>query len=173
MTPEQLAQRVRDVPDFPIPGITFKDITTVLRDPECFRWSIDHLHQRVSHLAVDEVVGMESRGFIFAAPLAYRLSAGFVPVRKLGKLPAETLSVEYELEYGSNTLEIHRDAIQSGQRVLIVDDLLATGGTVNATIELVESLGGEVVACAFFAELTFLNGRDRLDDRTVISIIRY
>jgi adenine phosphoribosyltransferase len=173
MTPDQLAQRVRDVQDFPVPGITFKDITTVLREPESFRESIDQLYQRVSIMAVDLVVGMESRGFIFAAPLAYRLNAGFVPVRKLGKLPAETLSIEYELEYGSNTLEIHRDAIGSGQRVLIVDDLLATGGTVSATIELVESLGGDVVACAFFAELTFLHGRDRLDGRNVISIIRY
>jgi adenine phosphoribosyltransferase len=173
MTPEQLAERVRDVQDFPIPGITFKDITTALRQPDSFRASIDQLYQRVSNLAVDQVVGMESRGFIFAAPLAYLLNAGFVPVRKLGKLPAETLTVEYELEYGTNTLEIHRDAIQRGQRVLIVDDLLATGGTVSATIELVESLGGEVVACAFFAELTFLAGRDRLDGRSVLSIIRY
>ena len=173
MTPDELAQRVRDVPDFPIPGIVFKDITTVLREPESFRAAIDHLYERVSDLSVDQVVGMESRGFIFAAPLAYRLNVGFVPVRKLGKLPAETLSVEYELEYGTNTLEIHRDAIQAGQRVLIVDDLLATGGTVSATIELVESLGGEVVACAFLAELTFLKGRDRLDGRSVVSILRY
>jgi adenine phosphoribosyltransferase len=173
VTPDQLAERVRDVPDFPIPGITFKDITTVLRDPDSFRASIDELYTRVSDLAVDQVVGMESRGFIFAAPLAYRLNAGFVPVRKLGKLPAETLSVEYDLEYGTNTLEIHRDAIEPGQRVLIVDDLLATGGTVSATIELVESLGGLVVACAFLAELTFLAGRERLDGRSVVSVIRY
>jgi adenine phosphoribosyltransferase len=173
MTPDQLAQRVRDVQDFPIPGITFKDITTVLREPGAFRASVEHLYKRVADLDIDQVVGMESRGFIFAAPLAYRLNAGFVPVRKLGKLPAATLSVEYELEYGTNTLEIHRDAIEPGQRVLIVDDLLATGGTVSATLDLVESLGGEVVACAFFAELTFLGGRGRLDDRTVISIIQY
>jgi adenine phosphoribosyltransferase len=173
MTPDQLARRVRDVDDFPIPGITFKDITTVLRDPEAFQASIEQLYGRVGSLSVDQVVGMESRGFIFAAPLAYRLRAGFVPVRKLGKLPAETVSIEYELEYGTNTLEIHRDAIEPGQRVLIVDDLLATGGTVSATIELVESLGGEVVACAFFAELTFLGGRDRLEGRSVISIIQY
>jgi adenine phosphoribosyltransferase len=173
MTPDQLARRIRDVQDFPIPGITFKDITTVLRDPEAFNAAIDHLYDRVAGLDVDQVVGMESRGFIFAAPLAYRLNAGFVPVRKLGKLPADTLTIEYELEYGTNTLEIHRDAIDAGQRVLIVDDLLATGGTVSATIDLVESLNGEVVACAFFAELTFLNGRERLDGRKVFSIVRY
>ncbi|MFN0074433.1 MAG: adenine phosphoribosyltransferase [Chloroflexota bacterium] len=173
MTPDQLAAQVRDVPDFPIPGIVFKDITTVLRDPVSYRTSIDLLFDAVAELKVDQVVGMESRGFIFAAPLAYRLNAGFVPVRKLGKLPAETISVQYDLEYGTNTLEIHRDAIHPGQRVLIVDDLLATGGTVSATIELVESLGGEVVACVFLAELTFLGGRDRLDGRSIVSIIRY
>jgi adenine phosphoribosyltransferase len=173
MTPEQLSKRVRDVPDFPLPGIMFKDITTVLQDPDAFQSAIDQLYTSVSEFEVDQVVGMESRGFIFAAPLAYRLHAGFVPVRKLGKLPAETVSVEYELEYGTNTLEIHRDAIKSGQRVLIVDDLLATGGTVSATIELVESLGGEVIACAFLAELTFLSGRDGLEGRSIVSIIQY
>lgn len=173
MTPDQIAARIRDVPDFPIPGIVFKDITTVLQDPETFRASIDQLYDQVAKLRVDCVVGMESRGFIFAAPLAYRLGAGFVPVRKLGKLPAATLSVEYDLEYGTNTLEIHRDAITAGQRVLLVDDLLATGGTVSATIQLVESLGGEVVACAFLVELLFLNGRSRLDGRSIVSIIQY
>ena len=161
MTPEQIANQIREVPDFPIPGILFKDITTVLQNPHTFRASIDRLYDTVADLAIDQVVGMESRGFIFAAPVAYKLGAGFVPVRKLGKLPAETISVEYELEYGANTLEIHRDAIKPGQRVLVVDDLLATGGTVSATIELIESLGGEVAACIFLVELTFLAGRDR------------
>src|SRR5688572_10315977 len=137
-----LAAKIRDVLDFPVKGILFKDITTLLQDGAAFRDAIDQLHARTESLAVDVVVGMESRGFIFAAPLAYRLGAGFVPVRKLGKLPSETLSIEYELEYGSNILEIHRDAIGAGQRVLVVDDLLATGGTVSATVDLVRQLGG-------------------------------
>src|SRR5438309_2347099 len=135
-----LAARIRDIPNFPVDGILFKDITTLLQDPQAYHAAIDRLHERVKDLNADVVVGMESRGFIFAAPLAYLLGVGFVPVRKLGKLPAETLSVEYELEYGSNTLEIHRDAIGPGQRVLIVDDLLATGGTVLATVDLVRQL---------------------------------
>jgi adenine phosphoribosyltransferase len=148
-----LKSRVRAVPDFPIEGIIFRDITTLLQDRDAYRSAIERLHDQVKDLAVDLVVGMESRGFIFAAPLAYLLRVGFVPVRKLGKLPAETLSVEYELEYGTNTLEIHRDAIAAGQRVLVVDDLLATGGTVAATVDLVRQLGGEVVGTAFLIEL--------------------
>jgi adenine phosphoribosyltransferase len=173
LTAEQLASYIRDIADFPIPGIVFKDITMLLRNPEGFRGAVDALYSEVKQLDVDLVVGMESRGFIFSAPLAYQLGAGFVPVRKLGKLPGDTLTVEYELEYGSNTLEIHRDAIEPGQRVLIVDDLLATGGTVNATIGLVESLGGVVAGCAFLVELTLLGGRDRLRECPVTSIIRY
>lgn len=168
-----LAPRIRDVPDFPVPGILFKDITTLLQDGEAFRDAIDGLHERVKGLAADVVVGMESRGFIFAAPLAYRLGVGFVPVRKLGKLPFETVSIEYELEYGSNTLEIHRDAILPGQRVLVVDDLLATGGTVGATVDLVQQLGGAVVAAAFLIELKALKGRAQLDGFPVISLITF
>ena len=140
-----LAAKIRDVPDFPVTGILFKDITTLLQEGPAFRGAIDGLYERTRELGVEVVVGMESRGFIFAAPLAYRLEVGFVPVRKLGKLPSETLSIEYELEYGSNTLEIHRDAISAGQHVLVVDDLLATGGTVTATVDLVRQLGGNVV----------------------------
>src|SRR4051812_44905621 len=154
----ELEGRIRNVPDFPIPGIQFKDITTLLQQGEGLRSAIDQLHEQVSGLDVDVVVGMESRGFIFAAPLAYLMGAGFVPVRKLGKLPAATVSVEYALEYGSNTLEMHRDAISQGQRVLVVDDLLATGGTVAATIDLVEQLGGIIVATAFLIELEELGG---------------
>lgn len=168
-----LASRIRDVPDFPVAGILFKDITTLLQDGEAFQTSIDELYARTRDLSVDVVVGMESRGFIFAAPLAYRLGVGFVPVRKLGKLPSATLSVEYELEYGTNTLEIHQDAIEAGQRVLVVDDLLATGGTVGATVNLVRQLGGVVVGAAFLVELAALAGRSQLDGYPVISLITF
>ncbi|TAK33040.1 MAG: adenine phosphoribosyltransferase [Chloroflexota bacterium] len=170
----QLTQLIRDVPDFPQPGILFRDITTVLRDPSAFRYAIDTLAQRFKERDVDLIVGMESRGFIFGAPLAYILGAGFVPVRKKGKLPAETLSVEYALEYGVAELEIHKDAIRPGQKVLIVDDLLATGGTVNATIQLVEALGGKVSAVAFLIELGFLDGRAKIGSQyETLSIIQY
>ena len=173
MSAEELRAKIREVPDFPKPGILFYDITTLLKDPAAYRESIDLMLAPYLGEAIDIVVGMESRGFIFSAPMAYQLNAGLVPVRKLGKLPAETITVEYALEYGSNTLEIHRDAVKSGQRVLIVDDLLATGGTVGGTIELVERLGGEVVGLAFLVELDFLKGRERLKDRRVTSVIRY
>jgi adenine phosphoribosyltransferase len=168
-----LAPLIRDIPDFPKKGIVFKDITTILKDGQAFRRAIDALAERVRPYSVDKVIGMESRGFIFAAPIAYQLGVGFVPVRKLGKLPGPTISTEYELEYGTNTLEIHSDAIEEGERVLIVDDLLATGGTVSATIELVERLGGEVAAVAFLVELTFLKGRERLDGYNVESVIQF
>ena len=170
---EELRAKIREVPDFPKPGILFYDITTLLKDPGAYKEAIDLMLAPYAGEAIDVVVGMESRGFIFSAPMAYQLDAGLVPVRKLGKLPAETLSVEYALEYGSNTLEIHRDAIQPGQKVLIVDDLLATGGTVKGTIELVERLRGEVAGLAFLVELDFLKGRDRLDGRRVTSVIKY
>ena len=173
MSAQELRARIREIPDFPKPGILFYDITTLLKDPGAFKESIDLMMEPFRKERPDIVVGMESRGFIFSAPMAYELGAGFVPVRKLGKLPAETLSIEYALEYGSNTLEIHRDAIQPGQRVLIVDDLLATGGTVQGTIELVERLKGVVVGLAFLVELEFLHGRERLSDHTVTSVIRY
>ena len=173
MSAEDLRAKIREIPDFPKPGILFYDITTVLKDGAAFKDAIDLMRAPYESERVDIVVGMESRGFIFSAPLAYQLGAGFVPVRKLGKLPAETLTVEYALEYGSNTLEIHRDAVKAGQRVLIVDDLLATGGTVHGTIELVERLKGEVVGLGFLVELEFLKGRDRLDGRRVTSVIKY
>jgi adenine phosphoribosyltransferase len=173
MSPEELRARIREIPDFPKPGILFYDITTLLKDPDSFHSAIDLMLQPYEGETIDIVVGMESRGFIFSAPMAYRLNAGLVPVRKLGKLPAETITVEYALEYGSNTLEIHRDAIEAGQKVLIVDDLLATGGTVKGTIELVERLKGVVVGLAFLVELDFLKGRDRLDGRRVTSVIQY
>ncbi len=169
----QLKEKIRDVPDFPKKGILFKDITTLLQDAEAFRQAIDALVERVRQYDPEVVVGMESRGFIFAAPIAYLLGTGFVPVRKLGKLPYQSVSVEYDLEYGAATLEMHVDAIRPGQRVLVVDDLLATGGTVCATIALIEKLGGVVVAAAFLVELDFLHGRSRLDGHNVVSLIHF
>jgi len=173
MSAEELRAKIREIPDFPKPGILFYDITTLLKDPVAYKESIDLMLAPWRNDKVDLVVGMESRGFIFSAPMAYLLNAGLVPVRKLGKLPAETITVEYALEYGSNTLEIHRDAIQPGQRVLVVDDLLATGGTVRGTIDLVERLQGEVVGLGFLVELEFLKGRDRLQGLRVESVVRY
>jgi adenine phosphoribosyltransferase len=173
MPVEDLRARIREVPDFPKPGILFYDITTLLKDGPALHEAIDLMLDPYRDVAIDLVVGMESRGFIFSAPMAYALGVGLVPVRKLGKLPHETLSVEYALEYGSNTLEIHRDAITPGQRVLIVDDLLATGGTVRGTVDLVSRLGAEIVGLSFLVELLFLKGRDRLEGYGVSSVIQY
>ena len=173
MSAEDLRAKIREIPDFPKPGILFYDITTLLKDPGAYRESIDLMVEPYTGDKVDLVVGMESRGFIFSGPIAYKLDAGFIPVRKLGKLPAETMSVEYALEYGSNTLQIHKDAIKPGQRILIVDDLLATGGTVRGTIELVERLKGDIVGLAFLVELSGLKGRERLSGYKTTSVIRY
>jgi adenine phosphoribosyltransferase len=170
---DDLRKLIREVPDFPKPGILFYDITTLLKDPTAFRAVIDRMVDQVRDTPIDVVVGMESRGFIFSAPIAYKLGAGFVPVRKLGKLPADTIEVEYDLEYGTATLEIHRDAIQAGQRVLIVDDLLATGGTVQGTIELVQRLGGEVAGLSFMVELGALRGREQLSQFTIHALLTY
>jgi adenine phosphoribosyltransferase len=169
----QLAAAIRDVPDFPKPGIVFKDITTLLADPALFRRAIDLLVVLVGDLAVDKVVAIESRGFILGGALADRLGAGFVPVRKPGKLPWRARRASYELEYGTDTLEIHEDAVGPGDRVLVVDDVIATGGTARATGELVESLGATVAGVAFLVELGFLKGRERLAGREVRSLIRY
>ena len=160
----KLEDKIRDVPDFPKKGIIFKDITTLLKDASAFKYVIDELTQRYRNRGVEVVVAMEARGFIIAAPLAYNLGAAFVPVRKPGKLPAETSRAEFSLEYGTDAFEMHKDAILPGQKVLVVDDLLATGGTVGATIQLVEELGGEVIGVAFLIELTFLKGRQKLKD---------
>jgi len=170
---DSLRAQIREIPDFPKPGILFYDITTLIKQAAPFKEAIDLMITPFADARVDVVVGMESRGFIFSAPMAYRLDAGFVPVRKLGKLPAETISVEYALEYGTNTLEVHKDAIQPGQRVLIVDDLLATGGTVLGTIDLLSQLKAEIVGLSFLVELQFLKGRDRLDDYEIHSVIQY
>jgi len=170
---DDLRAKIREIPDFPKPGILFYDITTLLKEPDAYAAVIDRMADAVKDDRIDLVVGMESRGFIFAAPLAYKLGAGFVPVRKLGKLPAETIEVEYDLEYGTATLEIHRDAIHTGQRVLLVDDLLATGGTVLGTIELVRQLGGEIAGLSFMVELSELKGRDKLTDYQIHTLLTY
>ena len=169
----ELRAKIRDIKDFPTEGILFKDITTLLKDGPAFRFVIDHLASKYLNERVDVVVGIESRGFIFGGSLAHQLNCGFVPVRKLGKLPGKTIEVEYELEYGRDALAIHEDAIRAGQRVLAVDDLLATGGTAAAKTELVEQLGGTVAGVAFLVELGFLDGRARLAGHEVFSVIRY
>lgn len=164
---------IREVQDFPKKGINFKDITTLLKDPDALRYIIDQISKSMEGKQVDVVAGPESRGFIVGVPVAVQLGAGFVPVRKPGKLPAEVVSYEYELEYGTDRLEIHKDAIKPGQKVAIVDDLLATGGTVLATAKLIESLGGEVVSVNFLMELDFLGGREKLKGYPVHSLISY
>lgn len=168
-----LAQMIRDVPDFPVKGILFKDITTLIKDPAAFREAVDRMAAPYEGMEIDLVAAIESRGFIFGAPLAYKLGAGFVPVRKPGKLPAETISASYTLEYGTNTLEMHKDAIRPGQRVLLVDDLLATGGSAEAAATLIEQLGGKVVGVAFLIDLTFLHGVEKLKGYDVRSIIQF
>jgi len=164
---------IRDVVNFPKPGIVFKDITPLLADPRAFNTCLDLFAERFDGEVFDTVVGIESRGFIFGAALASRMRRAFVPVRKPGKLPAETVRVSYDLEYGSDSIEIHKDAIQAGDRVLIVDDLLATGGTARAATDLVELVGGKVIGVAFVVELSFLAGRDRLGDVPVLSLVTY
>ena len=168
-----LCDLIRDVPDFPTPGVRFKDITPLLRDPDGFRFTVDALADRFAGLPVDRVIGMEARGFILAAPVAYRLGASFIPVRKAGKLPWAVVREEYSLEYGKDKLEIHRDAIHPGEQILVIDDVLATGGTAEATCRLVEALGGVVVGLGFLLELDELGGRDRLRGRLVESLVHY
>jgi adenine phosphoribosyltransferase len=170
---ERLRSLVRDVPDFPQQGIVFKDITPLLGDEVAFSTAIDMIVVHFGRGNVDKVVGIEARGFILSSPVAYHFGAGFVPVRKAGKLPWESEAEEYELEYGTETLEIHRDAFSAGERVLIVDDVLATGGTARATARLVERLGAKVVGIAFLIELGFLNGRDKLQGYEVLSLLSY
>lgn len=164
---------IRDVPDFPKPGIIYRDITTLLQNSEGLNYVIDHFSELFFEHKIDYVIGIESRGFIFGAPIAYKLGAGFVPVRKAGKLPAEIHSIEYELEYGSDTLEIHQDAIEAKSRILIVDDLIATGGTAAATAELINKLGCELIGFAFIIELLALEGRAKLPDAPIQSMVTY
>lgn len=173
MTWTNLTDLIRNVADFPIPGIQFKDITTLLSDGKAFHQVIDVFAERYEDRKIDAIVGIESRGFIFSAPLAYRLGVGLVPIRKQGKLPAATHAIEYELEYGTNKLEIHCDAFAPGARVIIIDDLLATGGTVGAACGLVELVGGIIEEVAFVIELEFLHGREKLAKYPLFSLIKY
>jgi adenine phosphoribosyltransferase len=170
-----LKSLIRDIPDFPKPGIIFRDITTLLSNPQGLRYTVDSLVQKcqATNLNPDYIVGMESRGFIFGPPLAYQLNAGFIPVRKPGKLPAAVHTIEYELEYGNDSLEIHQDALEHGAKVLIVDDLIATGGTAKATAELLEKIGSDVLGFVFVIELTALEGRNKLPNLPVITLVEY
>jgi adenine phosphoribosyltransferase len=170
---DRLAALVRDIPDFPRPGITFKDITPLLADAMAFRSAVDGIADHFDGPEVDRVLGVEARGFILAAPIAYRFGAGFTPVRKSGKLPWKVEAEEYALEYGTDLLEIHKDAVDPGDRVLVVDDVLATGGTAAATVRLVERLGGRVVGLGFVLELAFLSGRERLAGQDVVSLVSF
>ncbi len=169
----EFKEYIRTIENFPKEGISFKDVTTLLKDGPAFRAAVKALADEVRDKKVDVVVGPEARGFIFGSPVAFELGAGFVPVRKPGKLPGETAAFEYELEYGTDTLEIHKDAIQPGMKVAVIDDLLATGGTILSTIKLIESLGGEVVHAGFLIELEFLNGREKLEGYATTSLVKY
>lgn len=168
-----LRKYIRNVPDFPKKGIMFRDITTLLRDKSAFHYAIEILYEKYRSSGIAKIASVESRGFILGSPLAYRLDAGFIPIRKPEKLPAKTIRQDYQLEYGTDALEIHVDAITKGEKVLIVDDLLATGGTISAACELVKKLGGEIVGLAFLIELTFLNGREKLKGYDIYSLISY
>ena len=170
---KKLEEYVRSIPDFPEPGIIFRDITTILRDPDGLHLAIQSMQDKLKDTEFDVVVGTESRGFIFGVPIAYNLHKAFVPVRKKGKLPCETVSMEYDLEYGSAVIEMHKDSIKPGQKVVLVDDLVATGGTIEAAIKLVEELGGEVVKVVFLMELAGLKGRERLKGYEVESVLCY
>jgi adenine phosphoribosyltransferase len=170
---EHLKKLIREVPDFPKPGINFYDITTLLKDADGFKQTLDAMINQYKDERIDTIIGIESRGFIFAAPMARALGAGFVPVRKPKKLPAECVSISYDLEYGQDTLEMHKDAVGEGHRVLIVDDLLATGGTAKAVVDLVEQMKGNIVGVAFVIELTFLGGRQKFGDRNIFSLLSY
>lgn len=168
-----LESKIRNIQDFPKPGIGFKDITTLLKDGEAFKEAVDRIVENLKDKDIDYVVGPEARGFLLGAPVAYALGTGFVPIRKPGKLPAEVVSFEYDLEYGTDKIEMHKDSIEEGKKVVIIDDLLATGGTVEAATKLIESLGGEIVSIQFLIELEFLNGKDKLKGYDVESIIKY
>lgn len=172
---EKVAKSIRDIKDFPIEGVVFKDITPILQDISLFNEIIDFLSDKFKDYHIDKIAGIESRGFLFALPLAVKMNVPFIPIRKKGKLPAETVEASYQLEYGSATIEMHKDAVVEGENVLIIDDLLATGGTINAAVELVKKLKGNIPACAFIVELSFLEGRNAIDDKSVeiFSILNY
>jgi adenine phosphoribosyltransferase len=173
MTTDQLKSKIRNVPDFPIKGVMFRDITTLTNDKDAFKYVVDQLYERYKDKKIDRVIGIESRGFIFGGALAHRLCCGFVPARKLGKLPAATIEESYELEYGRTSLQLHTDSINKGDRVIILDDLLATGGTIRATANMVERLGGEIIEIAVVIELSFLKGREKLKNYPVYAMVDY
>ena len=168
-----LKKKIRNIPDFPVKGIQFKDITTLLKDEEAFKYSIDEIVKYCSKYEIDYIAGIEARGFIIGAPVAYKLGIGFLPVRKPKKLPSEVERVSYQLEYGENELEMHKDALNSGDKVMVVDDLLATGGTMSAVFKLIEKLGGKVVGASFIVELEFLNPREKLKGYDIFSLVQY
>lgn len=168
-----LKETIRSISDWPIKGVIFRDLTTLMQDPKAFRESCDILYNRYKDMGIDKIVGIDARGFVFGAVLAYKMGIGFVPVRKKGKLPCKTIQETYHLEYGSDTLEIHEDAIEKGEKVIIVDDLIATGGTVGATVKLVEKLGADLVECAFIVELPDLKGRDKIPGCKVFAITQF
>ncbi|MFO7913753.1 MAG: adenine phosphoribosyltransferase [Desulfotignum sp.] len=168
-----LKKTIRSIPDWPIPGVVFRDLTTLMQDPEAFKHSCDILFQRYCDKGIDKIVGIDARGFVFGGVLAYKLGIGFVPVRKVGKLPFRIIQENYDLEYGTDTLEIHQDSIVPGEKVVIVDDLIATGGTVGATVKLVRKLGGDIVECAFIVELPDLKGREQITGCPVFSMVEF
>lgn len=170
---KKLEDYIRSIPDFPEPGIVFRDVTSILQNKDGLKMAIDQMQELLDGVEFDVIVGPESRGFIFGVPIAYNLNKAFVPIRKKGKLPCETISMEYDLEYGKATIEMHKDAIKPGQRVVIIDDLIATGGTIEAITKLIEMLGGEVIKIVFLIELKGLNGRDKLDGYNIESVIQY
>ncbi len=168
-----LKATIRSIPDWPIKGVIFRDLTTLMQDPDAFRESCDVLYERYKNQSIDKIVGIDARGFVFGAVLAYKLGIGFIPVRKKGKLPYKTIEETYSLEYGEDTLEIHEDALDKGDKVIIADDLIATGGTVGATVSLVEKLGAQIIECAFIVELPDLKGRDKIKNCKVFSITKF
>ena len=168
-----LKKTIRSIPDWPIPGVVFRDLTTLMQDPEAFKYSCDILFQRYCDKGIDKIVGIDARGFVFGGVLAYKLGIGFVPVRKVGKLPFRIIQENYDLEYGTDTLEMHQDGIVAGEKVVVVDDLIATGGTVGATVKLVRKLGGDIVECAFIVELPDLNGREKITGCPVFSMVSF
>ena len=168
-----LKEKIRNIPDFPVKGIQFKDITTLLKDKDAFKYSIDEITKHCSKYQIDYIAGIEARGFIIGAPVAYQLGIGFLPIRKPGKLPSVVERVSYQLEYGENILEIHKDAIYNGDKIMVVDDLLATGGTTAAVFKLIEKLGGEVIGASFIIELEFLNPREKLKKYDIFSLVQY
>jgi adenine phosphoribosyltransferase len=168
-----LKKTIRSIPDWPIKGVIFRDLTTLMQDPKAFMESCDVLYERYKDMEIDKIVGIDARGFVFGSVLAYKLGIGFVPVRKKGKLPSKTIQETYSLEYGEDTLEIHEDAIEKGEKVIVVDDLIATGGTVGATVKLLRKLGGNILECAFVVELPDLKGRDQIQDCKVYSITQF